>query len=186
VQRQDVLDDLVVLCAIATAVDAKAGPVATRQLTFDTLRATHAASPVAARQNLAALMGRWQGGLFVGEAAYEVAVAAGQEHGPLVEDNYDLERFFRLPKGHARKIHGHAHAGIRLVQRGATLVHVLEIHATQPGLLSAEELWPFRHATEPAAQCVAVRRGTIMRRARSPKLRPLLLAELEKRGLTPV
>src|ERR1019366_316902 len=88
------------------------------------------------------------------------------------------------PKGHARKIHGHAHAGIRLVQRGATLVHVLEMHATQPGRLAAEDLWPFRHATEPAAQRAAFHRGTIMRRARSTKMRPLLLEELEARGLT--
>src|ERR687886_440041 len=42
-------------------------------------------------------------GLFVGEEEYEA-----------IRDNLDLERWFRLPKSHERRIHGHAHAGLRL------------------------------------------------------------------------
>ena len=43
-------------------------------------------------------------------------------------DNLDLERWFRLPKSHERRIHGHRHAGVRIVQEGPTLVLVLDAH----------------------------------------------------------
>lgn len=36
-------------------------------------------------------------------------------------DNLDLERWFRCPKSHERRIHGHRHAGIRIVRDGPTL-----------------------------------------------------------------
>ena len=36
----------------------------------------------------------------------------------LPRDNLDLERWFRLPKGHERRIHGRCHAGVRIVQEG--------------------------------------------------------------------
>ena len=35
-----------------------------------------------------------------------------------IEDNLDLERWFRLPKSHERRIHGRRHAGIWIVQDG--------------------------------------------------------------------
>ncbi|MHC5539239.1 hypothetical protein ACYOEI_13560 [Singulisphaera rosea] len=109
-------------------------------------------------------------GLFVGEEEYEA-----------IRDNLDMERWFRLPKGHERRIHGHCHAGIRLVLEGATLVLVLDAHATHPGPLTVEELLPYRNAREPTCQIEARGRRTIMRKARSKKQRPGLLAELERR-----
>src|SRR4029453_9552291 len=36
------------------------------------------------------------------------------EDGDLPQDNLDLERWFRQPKGHERRIHGHRHVGVRL------------------------------------------------------------------------
>ena len=61
-------------------------------------------------------------GLFVGEGKFEA-----------IKDNLDLERWFRLPKSHERRIHGHRHAGVRIVQEGPTLVHALDAHAAHPG-----------------------------------------------------
>ena len=67
------------------------------------------------RHSMATVMLSFLAGLFVGEEAYEG-----------IRDNLDLERWFRLPKSHERRIHGRRHAGVRLVLTGATLVHALE------------------------------------------------------------
>jgi hypothetical protein len=109
-------------------------------------------------------------GPFVGEGKFE-----------LIRDNLDLERWFRLPKSHERRIHGHRHAGIRIVLEGPTLVHALDAHAAHPGPFTADDLLTYRASREPPGQTQALNRRTIMRKARSKKNRPLLLAELERR-----
>jgi hypothetical protein len=108
--------------------------------------------------------------LFVGAGTFEE-----------IRDNLDLERWFRLPKSHERRIHGHRHAGIRIVLEGPTLVHALDAHAAHPGPLRVDDLLAYRAAREPPCQTQALHRRTIMRRARSRKKRPLLLADLERR-----
>jgi hypothetical protein len=109
-------------------------------------------------------------GLFVGEGKWEQ-----------IRDNLDLERWFRLPKSHERRIHGHRHAGIRIVLEGPTLVHALDAHAAHPERFTADDLLPYRAAREPQCQAQALNRRKIMRKARSKKRRPLLLADLERR-----
>jgi hypothetical protein len=109
-------------------------------------------------------------GLFVGEGKFE-----------LIRDNLDLERWFRLPKSHERRIHGHRHAGIRIVLEGPTLMHALDAHAAHPEPFTVDDLLPYRASREPPCQTQALNRRTIMRKARSPKKRPLLLADLERR-----
>jgi hypothetical protein len=119
---------------------------------------------------MAGLMISFLAGLFVGEGKFEG-----------IKDNLDLERWFRLPKSHERRIHGHRHAGIRLVLEGATLVHALDAHVAHPGPFSAGDLLPYRMAREPPCQEQALNRRKIMRKARSKKNRPKLLADLERR-----
>jgi hypothetical protein len=109
-------------------------------------------------------------GLFVGEGTFES-----------IRDNLDLERWFRLPKGHERRIHGRRHAGVRIVQEGPTLVHALDAHLSHPEPFGVEDLLPYRSARPPECQRQAIHRRTIMRKARSKKKRPLLLADLERR-----
>ena len=109
-------------------------------------------------------------GLFVGAEEYEA-----------IRANLELERWFRLPKSHERRIHGHRHAGIRLVVDGPTLLPALDAHAAHPGPFTGDDLLRHRTAREPPCQTEARDRRTIMRKARSPKQRPLLLAELERR-----
>jgi hypothetical protein len=109
-------------------------------------------------------------GLFVGEGTWEQ-----------IRDNLELERWFRLPKSHERRIHGHRHAGIRIVLEGPTLVHALDAHAAHPGPFTVEDLLPHRAARAPRCQAEALNRRKIMRKARSKKKRPLLLADLERR-----
>ena len=122
------------------------------------------------RHHMAGVMLSFLDGLFVGEEWFEEVV-----------DNLDLERWFRLPKSHERRIHGRRHAGVRLVQTGATLVPALDAHAAHPEPFTAVDLLPYRGAQEPPCQTQALDRRKIMRKARSKKQRPLLLADLERR-----
>jgi hypothetical protein len=119
---------------------------------------------------MAQVMTSFLAGLFVGEGKFEE-----------IKDNLDLERWFRLPKSHERRIHGHRHAGIRIVLEGATLVHALDAHAAHPEPFTADDLPPFRTAREPKCQQQALSRRKVMRKARSRTKRPLLLADLERR-----
>jgi hypothetical protein len=120
------------------------------------------------RQHMATLMISFLAGLFVGAGKFEE-----------IKDNLDLERWFRLPKSHERRIHGHRHAGVRIVQEGPTLVHALDAHASHPQPFTVDDLLPYRAARPPTSQTEAVNRRTIMRKARSKKNRAVLLAELD-------
>ena len=57
----------------------------------------------------------------------------------------------------------------------------LDAHAAHPGPFTVDDLLLYRTAREPPCQSEARNRRTIMRKARSKKQRPLLLAELERR-----
>lgn len=122
------------------------------------------------RHQMAMVMTSFLAGLFVGEGKFEE-----------IKDNLDLERWFRLPKSHERRIHGHRHAGIRIVIEGPTLVHALDAHLAHPAPFTAEDLLPYRTSREPQCQREALKRRRIMRKARSKKKRPVLLADLERR-----
>jgi hypothetical protein len=121
-------------------------------------------------RHMAQVMISFLAGLFVGEGKFEE-----------IKDNLDLERWFRLPKSHERRIHGHRHAGIRIVLEGATLVHALDAHAAHSEPFTVDDLLPYRTAQEPRCQQEALSRRKVMRKARSKKKRPLLLADLERR-----
>jgi hypothetical protein len=116
-------------------------------------------------------------------AAFMVGLFAGPEVAEDVQDNLDLERWFRLPKGHERRIHGRKHAGVRLVQEGATLMPVLDAHKDREEPYQAAELLGYRQAKPPKEEQEAIQRRKVMRQARSKKRRPVLLAELERRYL---
>ena len=123
-------------------------------------------------QHFAKMMGSFQPGVFVGGEAADFP-----------EDNVDLERWFKHPKGHERRIHGRRHAGVRLVQQGPTLMLALDAHVHHDGPFTVDDLQPYGHSRVPASQQQAVERGKIMRQARSRKKRYDLLADLEQRYL---
>jgi hypothetical protein len=122
------------------------------------------------RRKMAGVMISFLAGLFVGAGKFEAIV-----------DNLDLERWFRLPKSHERRIHGHRHAGVRIVQEGPTLVPALDAHGAHPGPFTVADLLPYRTAREPPSQEQALNRRKVMRKARSQKKRAALLADLERR-----
>lgn len=178
--RAAVVAEMALVRAVAATVDAAGDPYNERLARFDVLRAEHAASATEVGQRLARRMTDWKPGLFVGDGTAERLVdRTGRPFLP--EDNYGLERSFRLPKGHARHVHGRAHAGVALVQRGATLLPTLDAHALHSAPFTHDDLRPFLDALEPASQTDVRRRAHVMRRARSEKRRPLLLAQLQER-----
>jgi hypothetical protein len=155
---------------VAATLETGTETCAARQEKFEELidRFERTEDPI--RHQMAKVMISFLAGLFVGEGKFEA-----------IKDNLDLERWFRLPKSHERRIHGHRHAGIRIVIEGPTLVHALDAHAAHPALFAAEDLLPYQKSREPPCQREARNRRTIMRKARSKKKRPLLLADLERR-----
>ncbi len=170
-EQQAVIRDYVAVVAeVAATLEPGAEDITERQERFEALIDQFEATEDPIRHGMAAVMLSFCAGLFAGEEEYEA-----------IKDNLDLERWFRLPKSHERRIHGHRHAGIRLVLDGPTLVPALDAHAAHPGPFTADDLLPYRAAREPPCQTEARNRRTIMRKARSPKKRPILLAELERR-----
>jgi hypothetical protein len=113
--------------------------------------------------------------------SFRPGLFAGGDAADQFRDNLDLERWFRLPKGHERRIHGRSHAGVRIVQEGPTLALTLDAHHTHPEPFTVDDLLLYRTAREPECQFQAMCRRKIMRKARSKKRRPQLLAELENR-----
>jgi len=110
-----------------------------------------------------------------------IILFAGGDEVDQVRDNLDLERWFRLLKGHERRIHGHKHAGVRIVQEGPATALALDAHRAHRGLFTADDLLPNRSARVPECQRQAMKRRKIMRKARSKTKRPKLPAELERR-----
>jgi len=141
-----------------------------REVRFILLEEAWQSSADPVHQHFAKMLSNFEPGLFVGGEAADFPA-----------DNLDLERWFKRPKGHERRIHGRRHAGIRIVQQGPTLMLALDAHVHHDGPLTADDLQPYGHARVPASQQQAVERGKIMRKARSYKKRHDLLADLERR-----
>jgi hypothetical protein len=155
---------------VAATLESQGGDGQARQEEFKQLIDRFERSQDPIYVHMAKVMLSFLPGLFVGGAKFEE-----------IRDNLDLERWFRLPKSHERRIHGHRHAGVRIVQDGPTLVLALDAHSAHPGPFTADELLPYRKVRMPACQREALNRRKIMRKARSKKKRPILLADLERR-----
>jgi hypothetical protein len=143
---------------VAATLTSAHGAVAVRQTQFTRLQEEFAGLDTPFYQHVAGVMAGFAAGLFV-----------GGETLPFLKDNLDLERWFRKPKGHERRIHGHRHAGVRIVQEGPTLLLVLDAHVTHPEPFTAHDLAPYQDASAPACQVEALQRRKIMRKARSKK-----------------
>lgn len=114
-------------------------------------------------------------------ASFQAGLFAGGDRGDWPRENLDLERWFRLPKGHERRIHGRCHAGVRIVQEGETMMLAWDAHRHPPQPFTEEELRSYRDAEVPDTQNEAIHRRKVMRAGRTTKKRAALLRELEKR-----
>ena len=155
---------------VAATLEADGQTCAARQAKFEELIERFEGTKEPIHQQMVQVMKSFLAGLFVGEGKFEP-----------IRDNLDLERWFRLPKSHERRIHGHRHAGVRVVQEGATLVPALDAHRDHPEPFGVDDLLPYRSAREPESQRQAIHRRGVMRKARSKTRRPKLLEELERR-----
>jgi hypothetical protein len=167
--QAEVRRDVEKVLAVARTLDAANGSWDERHREFEQLRRRFSRQKTPVAQHIAKLMLSFEAGLFVGPAV------------DMPEDNLALERWFRKPKNHERRIHGRRHAGIRLVQEGPTLIPTLDAHTHHPEPFTAQDLISYRSAQPPPSQQAAVACRRIMRKARSSKKRPALLAELEDR-----
>src|SRR6266849_6325677 len=141
----------------ATLINAN-GSATERQAQFTRLQEEFAGLDTPFYHHVAGVMASFAAGLFVGGDTL-----------PFLQDNLDLERWFRKPKGHERRIHGHRHAGVRIVQEGPTLLLTLDAHVTHPEPLTAHDLEPYQDASAPACQVEALHRRKIMRKGCSPE-----------------
>ena len=157
---------------VAATLDVEQAATAERQAQFANLQVEFAGQKTPFYAHLTALMASFAAGLF-----------AGGDLLAALQDNLDLERWFRLPKGHERRIHGHRHAGVRIVQEGPTLLLALDAHQAHPDPFTADDLQRYQDARAPACQHDAIHRRKLMRKARSKKKRTTLLKELERRYL---
>jgi hypothetical protein len=99
---------------VAATLDPSGKKSARRRSDFDAILACLDGDDDPIHKHMAGLMQSFRPGLFV-----------GGDKAKHVQDNLDLERWFRLPKGHERRIHGHRHAGVRIVQEGPTMMLAL-------------------------------------------------------------
>src|SRR2546427_9970405 len=102
-----------------------------RQAQFLSLQEAWQSSTDPIHQHCAKMMSSFEPGLFVGGEAADFPT-----------DNVDLERWFKGPKGHERRIHGHIHAGVRIVRQGPTRMVVLDAHVLHDGPLTVDDLEP--------------------------------------------
>ena len=153
-------------------LDPTAGATSERRVKFDAILDAFLRDAHPFRRHMADVMKSFAPGLF-----------AGGDDLDLPDDNLDMERWFRQPKSHERRIHGRSHAGVRIVQEGPTLAPTLDAHLAHPDPFTCAELIPYRHVPPPACQLDAIRQRKTMRKARSTQRRPLLLAQLEQRYL---
>lgn len=164
---QEQVDEIIKIFA---TLDPASGPSDQRRALFEELGDRLGADADPIRRQMAAVMRSFVPGLFV-----------GGEEPDLPMDNLELERRFSQPKGHERRIHGHRHAGVRIVQGGPTLLLASDAHLAHPEPLGTEDLRAYRKAQPPGHQTESIHRRKVMRKARSKKKRGPLLAELERR-----
>jgi hypothetical protein len=159
--QQQVQEQVAEIRRVAETLDDGSEKLPKRRAQYNKLRREYDRHDGDFYSHLSQVMESFAPGLFVW--------VRGKKGEKLPVDNLDLERWFRKPKGHERRIHGHKHTGMRLVQTGATLLLVLDAHENRSGPFTAEDLLPYRDAELPADEREVLQRRKVMRKARSQK-----------------
>jgi len=160
-EQEEVQQQVEEIAKVAATLQEDAGSRKERRARYERLQREYQAKGGECYRHLGRVLLSWRAGLFVGPRARK------GEKG--LQDNLELERWFRKPKRHERQIHGRRHAGVRIVQEGPTLVLVLDAHDGRPGPFTVAELLRYWPAEEPLEQQEALQRRKIMRQARSKK-----------------
>ena len=146
------------------------GPRVERESDYESLIEAFFWAEDEAVSQMSVVMEHWQDGVFAGEEVVDMPA-----------DNLDLERWFRRPRSHQRRILGRARTHAGLIREGPTLMPTLDAHQAHPEPFTAADLMPYHAARPPPIQRQVRRRHHIARRARSRLMRPGLLMELEQR-----
>jgi len=120
-------------------------------------------------QHIGHLMQHFEAGLFCGDETLDIP-----------DDNLDLERWIKGPKGHERRIHGRQHVGLRLVIEAPTFLPAFDAHLSRTMPFTVQELLPYATREIPESQQLAVIRHQLMRKARSKKNEKLCWNNLNK------
>jgi len=161
VQQGQVQEQAKAIQEVAATLDASTGTLGKRKANYERLQHQYESQGGEFSTHVSKLMRSFADGLFV-----PVRTKKGES---LPTDNLDIERWFRQPKGHERRIHGHKHAGVRMVVQGPTLLLALDAYEGHSQPFTAEELLPYRDAVPPPDQLEAMQRHKLMRQARAQK-----------------
>jgi hypothetical protein len=156
--KAEVLEYVEKIKKVFNTLDSKSDPVKKRLAQFKKLKAQFTDTDDSIKEHMKTIMESFEPGLFVGSDDFEIP-----------PDNLDLERWFKKPKGHERRINGRQHAGIRIVHEGATLLPALDAHLLQMKPFTYQDLLPYVGVEAPKSQTESVERNRIMIKASSKK-----------------
>jgi hypothetical protein len=160
-RQEQVQEQVKAIQEVAATLDGSTATLARRKARYEQLQQQYESRGGEFYTHLSKLMQSFAAGLFV--------PVRGKKGQGLPTDNLDIERWFRKPKGHERRIHGHKHAGVRMVVQGPTLLLALDAHEGHSQPFTAHELLAYRDAVPPPDQVQAMKRHKLMRQARAQK-----------------
>lgn len=143
---------------IFKTLDPQSGTKSSRLRRFKKIKKELAVFDDSVKVHMNKIMNSFEPGLFVGSDDFEIPA-----------DNLDLERWFKKPKGHERRIHGRKHVGTRIVQEGPTLLLALDAHLLRMKPFTYQELLPYVKVKAPKSQTDSIKRNRIMTKASSKK-----------------
>jgi hypothetical protein len=86
--------------------------------------------------------------------SFEAGLFVGDDNLP--EDNLDGDKMVQKTFRHERKIHGHKHVGMRIVNEGPTLLLALDAHLLQSNPGTNQDLLPYVYVKPPESQIQSI------------------------------
>ncbi|EDN68953.1 transposase [Beggiatoa sp. PS] len=156
--EQKEIEKYVVEAKVENTLDSETGTVKNRLAKFRRLKIRLSMPKDLIKNHMSEIMHSFEAGLFINDDSLSIP-----------EDNLDLERWFKKPKGHERKIHGHKHVGMRIVNEGPTLLPALDAHLLQSNPFTYQDLLPHIYAEPPESQIKSVEHKRVMTKGSSKK-----------------
>jgi hypothetical protein len=157
-EKHDIVRYVTQIQHVFETLNAEKGSIKTRLSQFRKLTQQFAQTNDSITSHMSKMMTSFERGLFVGNDDVEIP-----------DDNLELERWFKKPKGHERRIHGRKHVGMRIVNEGPTLLPALDAHLVQTIPFTYQDLLPYASAKPPKSQIWSVKHKQIMTKASSKK-----------------